>query len=392
MTRILFCGPVTNVRELGASKVIVELAEEIERLGWEVKTLSTADFLPKEALESPDVRYHDLAKDFHCQLRDYLKVHADEYDVIDYDHEYLPFDRAEFTRKTLFVARSVLLVHHLETIPIPGRAGLKPALGRLLKGRSRSQMQRQRIRRAQQTVEQADLVNVSNEDDRTELVRRGIAPDKVLVIPYGINRVRRPAFDSISSALPNEPVIAFVGTFDYRKGARTFPDIVAGVIKEIPNARFKLLGVKGMFKTEEEILAHFPVHLRKHIDVVLRYKSEDLPQFLGECSVGMFPSYIEGMPFGILEMMAASLPVVAYRCPGPPMMLTDDYMVERGNAAAMARKLVELLNDRKRLADARVWAKERSQAFSWQAAAETTIEVYSKYLNKGPEVCASTLR
>ena len=38
-------------------------------------------------------------------------------------------------------------------------------------------------------------------------------------------------------------------------------------------------------------------------------------------SAGAFPSHCEGFPFGVLEMLAAGLPVVAYRAPGAPMMI-----------------------------------------------------------------------
>ena len=235
---------------------------------------------------------------------------------------------------------------------------------------------RERICRAEITVEQADLVNVSNGDDKAELVRRGVEESKIVVIPYGISRARRPLFDAVSSEPPAQPVVAFVGTFDYRKGAREFPQIAQAIVDAVPGVRFRLIGAKGLYKTEAEILAHFPQRLVPKIDLVLKFRPEELPHLLSTCSIGVFPSYIEGFPFGVLEMLAASVPVVAYDAPGAPMMLPPEYLVGRADWASLSSKALCLLEDTSRLAQARIWAKKRSHNFSWKRSAELTQDAY----------------
>ena len=368
MKKILFCTPAPLTKSLGAAKVVVELAEEMQMLGWDCTLLCPAD------LAAPG----DLApmKSFAANLRPYLKEHADEYDVVDFDHEYLPYARSEFSARPLFVARSVLLVHHLDTIRIPAKPGIKGKLGALLKGKARTRIQQERICRAQTAVEQADLVNVSNDDDKAELVRRGIAPDKIVVIPYGISRSRRTLFDAVSSQAPAQPTVAFVGTFDYRKGAREFPQIVQAVAEAIPNVRFKLLGAKGLYQTEAAIRAFFPPGAQKHLEVTLTYKPDELPGLLSSCSVGIFPSYMEGFPFGVLEMLAGALPVIAYNAPGAPMMLPADFLVPRGDWQALSAKVVRLLQKGEKLGEERLWAKHQGQRFSWESAAEATQTAY----------------
>ena len=364
--RILFCTPVPLTKSLGAAKVVVELAEEMRELGWECDLVSIRDLADQSGLSM-------------CKsLRGYLLEHAANYDVVDYDHEYLPYPRSEFSPQPLFVARSVLLAHHLETIPIPTGRGVKAQLGVLLKGRSRAQARRERVCRAQVTVEQADLVNVSNDDDKAELMRRGIPAEKIVVVSYGISRVRRLLFDQVSSAPPSSPVVAFVGTFDYRKGAREFPQIVQAIVDAVPSVRFRLLGAKGLYKTEREVLRHFSPRMATKMEVVLKFQPEELPQLLSACSVGVFPSYIEGMPFGVLEMLAASVPVIAYDAPGPPMLLPVEHLVPRGDARAMSKKIVALLEDSLGLAAARCSAKRMSRQFDWTRAAQETHNVYAQ--------------
>jgi len=372
--RILFCTPAPLTKSLGAAKVVVELAEEMRELGWECDLVSIKELADQSGQSMSE------------SLRHYLQEHADEYDVVDYDHEYLPYARSKFSPRPLFVARSVLLVHHLETIPIPTGRGFRSTLGTLVKGRARKIARQERVQRAQKTVAEADLVNVSNHEDKTELIRRGIAPDKIVVIPYGISRARRPLFDAVSDAVPANPVVAFVGTFDYRKGAREFPDLVKNIIHSVPQARIRLLGTAGMFQTCTEVLAHFPVTLRQRIEVITTFRPEELPLLLSTCSVGIFPSYIEGFGFGVLEMLAASLPVIAYDSPGPPMMLPPECLVTRGDVRSLGAKVAALLKDTAQLSQMRVWAKQQSQKFSWADIARNTDAIYRDHLARTQKV------
>ena len=370
--RILFCSSAPLIKELGAAKPILELAEELQCLGWE------CDMIDPYQFASRDLPTYEALRGYEKHLRRYLQQHAGEYDVVDYDHEYLPYSRQEFSPKTLMVARSVLLAHYLNTIRIPERNNLRGRVGTLIKGPARRRIDQQRVQRAQETIRQADLVNVSNDDDVTELQTHGILPEKIVVQPFGISRSRRTLFDRISPTIPAQPTIAFVGAFSYRKGANEFPQIVQHIVKAVPEARFRLLGTTGLFKTREEVLAHFPQRLHDRLEITPQYRHDELPELLAECAVGIFPSYVEGFPFGLLEMLAAALPVIAYHCPGPPMMLTDQYLVPPGDAIGMSEKVIALLQDRSHLRAARESAQQRSQAFSWQQIALETNHVYTE--------------
>lgn len=370
MARILFCSPYSLSKEQGGPKVILELVEAMEKIGWEYDLLGKEDICPEADSSNAGIDSYKRS------LFQYLLNHASEYDVVDYDHHCLPFPRTRLPGKTLFVARSVLLAHHFEVIPMPKGRGWKTLTRTLISGRRDRTEQNHRTQDAQITVEQADLVNVCNENDKTELMRSGISSDKIAVVPFGISRSRRSLFDAISSAVPLKPAVAFVGTFDYRKGAREFPVLVQKIVEAVPEVRFELLGTAGMFPTEAAVLAHFPIALRPRIEVIPRFKPEELPSLLAACSVGVFPSYIEGMPFGVLEMLAASVPVIAYDSPGPPMMLPPEYLVPRGNIAAMSDKVTALLKNEDQLREARSWAKKRSQQFDWAEIAEMTSEIY----------------
>ncbi|MBI3652540.1 MAG: glycosyltransferase family 4 protein [Acidobacteria bacterium] len=370
--KILFCSPTQLSKELGAAKVTLELAEEMARLGWQCEFLSPTDC-------APQTERHENSR-YQRYLREQLQKLAGEFEVVEYDHSQLPFPRRDFPAAPLFVARSVLLAHHFANIAIPHDTSMKSKFHQLLQGRQQATQRQQDLADAHRTVSEADLVNVLNEDDQVELVRCGIPKEKIVVLPGGISPNRRALFDGISSELPPAPVVAFIGTFDTRKGATDFPTLVQRICAAIPNVGFRLLGT---YKDVATVRAAFPKPLRQRLDVVSQYHPDELPELLAPCSVGLFPSYIEGFGLGVLEMLAASIPVIAYHTPGPPMMLPAQYLVQRGDTTAMSDKVIQLLQDRGQLQLARRWAKQRSQEFCWQRIATQTSEIYTtRWLQK----------
>jgi glycosyltransferase involved in cell wall biosynthesis len=363
--RILLISVAPLRKELGASKVLIELAEELERLDWHCQLSSIPELLGRNATEG-DFQGAEA-------LRSYLHKHASDYDVVDYGLGYLPFPRTEFAANTLFVERSVLLIHHFDDIKLPTYRTWKARAHALVYGRRTSARHREIVDRVDRSLAGADLVNVSNDDDKAILIRAGVPKDKIVVIPYGLSLERLSIFEQRPTLRAEAPTVAFVGTFDSRKGATDFPTIVSRIVDNIPEARFLLLGT---YKSESDVLARFPRGIRSKIRVVPHYPADSLPELLSPCAIGVFPSYIEGFGFGVLEMLAAGLPVIAYAAPGPPMMLPDRYLVPIGDAAALSDKVIAMLRNESTLAAASAWAKERTRDFLWPAIARTTSDAY----------------
>ena len=380
--KILFCTRARLSKCLGAAKVVMELAEAMRRMGVLCDVRGIDDIS------------RDSAEQFPAALRAYLQRHAAEFDVIDYDHEDLPYPRSDFPADVLMVARSVLLVNHFEHIPLPNRPGLKYAIRKLVKGWADHRELAGRIAAARATMEACDLVNVSNQDDRAVLVRAGVPAVKILVLPYGLSAERRRQFDAIPVAVPADPpTVAFVGSFDYRKGARELPAIWAQVVRAVPRARLRLLGTAGLMRTEREVRACFGRRANRSIDVIPRFDPADLPALLAPCWAGVFPSWIEGFGIGVLEMLAAAIPVCAYDAPGPPEMLPASDLVRPGDVRAVADHLVGWLTGPGRLAQARVAARVRSAAFDWDQIAARTVGAYRSAIDRSaacaiPACCA----
>lgn len=366
--RILFCCPVTPDPRYGAAKVYVEVAAAFRRLGWDAELIG-----PNEVGAPAHTREYQVA------LRDHLRERAGGFNVVEYEHDKLPFPRGTFPRGPLFVARSVLLVHQVLAARIPPRPGPRGWIGHALFGRSRRRALERIVADATVTCREADLVNVPTADDRDELARHGIDPARVAIFPYALTAERRAELGrAVPAAAP--PTVAFVGTFDPRKGMRDFPAIVAGVCDRVPGARFRLIGTRGMLRTADEVLAAFPRRLRARIAVTPTFAPNELPGLLSGCSAGVFPSAVEGFPFGVLEMLAAGLPVVAYRAPGPSAMLSDEMLVPRNAPAGVADKLVRLLTDADARSAASDQARIRAMEFRWDDIARRTADEFERRL------------
>jgi glycosyltransferase involved in cell wall biosynthesis len=76
--------------------------------------------------------------------------------------------------------------------------------------------------------------------------------------------------------------------------------------------------------------------------------TDDVSGLLAASDIGVFSSRLEGMPNGVLECMAAGLPVVATRIAGIAEALGEDYplLVQPGDAPALARNLLTLIYDK----------------------------------------------
>ena len=377
--KILFCSPNPISTRLGAAKVLVELSQQLTQLGWHCDWVEPATLLGD--------RWHSLKGNhfrqiYQQKLTEYLQAHLGEYDVIDCDYGYLPNFQAVPQPNTLMVARSVLLIHHLATANIPKikgsfsfKATIPSTVKSLLFGAFYQAQLKKQIETIDRSLQTIDLMNVSNHRDKSALVQRGIPAGKVVVFPFGLTAQRRSEFAPDIDP-PAQPVVAFVGTFDPRKGATDFPAIVERIVQQVPTVRFRLLGTAGLYRTQAEVIAYFPRHLRSHLEVMEQFDPAALPTLLQDCSLGIFPSYIEGFGFGVLEMLAAALPIIAYDAPGPPMMLLPEHLVPPGDVQALVNKVVHLLTNHEALVAARHWAQLRSQAFRWEEIAAQTSDLY----------------
>jgi glycosyltransferase involved in cell wall biosynthesis len=231
------------------------------------------------------------------------------------------------------------------------------------------------------TYRLCDQIIVPNADEAAFLGDRLGLGEKTAVIGLGIEQRR---LEELSAARPEGDTggraIAFIGTWNARKGSHDWPAIVAGVRRLVADAPFVFLGTHV---PEEELRRALRLDAGS-LEVVPSYSSEQLGGLLANVRAGALPSYIEGFGIGVLEKMAAGIPTVCYDVPGPreTMGRVDRrLLVPAGDTQAFAERLVELLQlDEASYQRLGMRCREVAAEFSWRVLARRTLAVYHERL------------
>ncbi|HSG38165.1 MAG TPA: glycosyltransferase [Thermoanaerobaculia bacterium] len=391
--RILMVIHTPWSRDLGGPRAQMELGEELAARGDHVEKLSYEDVFPPAAPARPGSagRILDFLRSnqsFAARAREYVRAHGHRFDVIDANQTDLPFPKRDLGFTGLLVARSVGLIPAYEEFERWARKRWpEPASPRELAWRALTWPgRRRRLRDVERSFRHADLINVSNLEDLETVSRSMGYGSKVVAFPFGLPEDRREAFRRARTSAGERLAactVAFIGAWNSSKGSKDWPEIVRRVRERTPGARFLFLGT-GL--GPGHVLRDFSPGDREAVEVVPRYRSEDLPGLLARATVGAFPGYLEGFGFSVLEKVAAGLPTVTYDAPGPretTRRLSRPIMVPPGDVAAFAERVSELLTlpvDRwTELSEDALAAAAR---LSWKEIAEETRAIYLQKLEE----------
>ncbi|HVZ19896.1 MAG TPA: glycosyltransferase [Vicinamibacterales bacterium] len=186
----------------------------------------------------------------------------------------------------------------------------------------------------------AHRVVANSQAAAAQVVREGVSPTAVMVIPNGIDLDRyRPA-----PARPRRRIITTVANLRAEKGHDVLIRAAALVAQRFPDVAFQFAG-DGPRRAalEAEVKA-------RGLEGVVGFLGhrEDVPNLLAQSDAFVLPSRTEAFPNGVLEAMAAGLPVIASRVGGIPEVIAHDrngVLVPPGDDCALAEAVVDLLQD-----------------------------------------------
>lgn len=216
----------------------------------------------------------------------------------------------------------------------------------------------------------------------------GIDAARVFTVHEGIDVERvahtKPVNVHAELWLPaHAPLVVNIGALVEHKGQRHLVDAAALVVREIPDARFVILGEGALKGALEQQVRH--LHLEKH--VFLPGFRADVLGWLKGADVFVMPSEMEGLGTSILDAMAAGVPVVGSATGGIPEVIEDGatgLLVPPGDARALAASIVRLLREpalRERMGQAG-WARARER-FTVERMVEGTLRVYRHVAGAG---------
>ncbi len=216
---------------------------------------------------------------------------------------------------------------------------------------------------------------------RDRLVADGIEGSRIAIINDGVDVERiarlRPANVHAAFYLPTHaPVIGNVAALAPHKGHQHLIDAAALVMRDVPDARFIIIGDGELRGTLENQIRE--MHLERHI-FLAGFRADVLELTRGFDLFATSP-ILEGMCLALVDAMAAGKPAVCSRAGGIPEVLVDGetgFLVEPRDHQAFAENLVRLLKDeamRKRMgAAALARARER---FTVEHMVAKTLTLY----------------
>ena len=181
---------------------------------------------------------------------------------------------------------------------------------------------------------------------------------------------------------PGRPVVGFVGRLTRQKGVSHFIEAARRVLAAGIGAQFLLVGEgAGERALRDQISANGLDH-----DVVLAGYQEEIPTVMAALDIFVLPSLYEGLPYTLMEAMAAGRPVIASRVGGNSDLIDEGengLLVPPGDPAALAESLIWLLlapQERERMR-AKALAAAQSRP-GLEEMARQVIDLYRRLLEE----------
>ena len=207
-----------------------------------------------------------------------------------------------------------------------------------------------------------------------ELTQHGIPPARCHLIRNGIdvNAYEAPANN------PRPLIVGTIGRLIEQKGLEVFIEAAALIAAQRSDVEFQIVGEGPLRATLEQQIATRDLTDRIH----LLGNRSDVPDLLRQISVFVSSSRWEGLPYALLEALAARRPVVATEVLGSEELIQDGVtglLVPPADSIALSSAILKLLDDRtlaQRLAEAGRGLVERE--YNQHALAAQIMQLYQQ--------------
>jgi glycosyltransferase involved in cell wall biosynthesis len=235
----------------------------------------------------------------------------------------------------------------------------------------------------------------ASEAIRHMLIEQSIPPEQTITVHEGIDLAHVDAAPAANVHelfwLPhNAPLVGNIAALVPHKGQRHLIDAAALVVREVPDARFLILGEGELKPALEKQIADLA--LTKH--VLLTGFRPDVLSILKGFDLFVMPSVTEGLGTSLLDAMACARPIIASRVGGIPEVVRHGetgLLVPPKDPRDLAAAIIRLLLDPPlagRLAAAGL-ARVRER-FSLERMVTGTLAVYEALALAGKNRAAGT--
>lgn len=220
------------------------------------------------------------------------------------------------------------------------------------------------------------LVSQGYPPHRIRVIHNGVDPDEFYPLEHR-HMTDKPA--------RGELTIGTVGRLVPEKGHSVLVQAARDVVRRFPGCKFLIAG-DGPERENLQRLIH-SLGLEPWVRLV-GYVT-NVPAFLRELDLFVFPSIQEGLGIALIEAMMCGVPVVASRVGGIPEVIRDPALgtlVEPGNSQELAAAVCRVLEDQDRAKQAALMARQFAlEHFNAARMAQSTVDFYRTLVqNNGP--------
>lgn len=236
----------------------------------------------------------------------------------------------------------------------------------------------------------ADQLIVHSERNRAALIRNGMAPDRVHVVPMGV-----PALETGEAPRKFEcreelgipcktPLVLFFGNIRPYKGVDVLVSAFRSVLREVPEARLAIVGQpwRGARSVAAEITDAGIEHAT--ITRLTYVPTSEVDKFLAAADVVVFPyRHFDAQSAAAADAVAAGRPIIVSDVGGLPDFVRDRRaVVPAGDPASLAAALIDVLNDDAWRTKLESDAALVGASLSWDSVAAATARVYERALHR----------
>lgn len=192
----------------------------------------------------------------------------------------------------------------------------------------------------------SDSVIAVSAHECSHIVSQGIPAGKTCIVVNGVPRAQvrdRNAIRSTLGLAENDFCVGFIGRLVVQKAPERFVDAFAALARSVPNARGVIVG-SGPLQEAVRTAAHNAGVFEK----IVWIKDQAGPAVLPAFDVLLLPSLYEGMPYVLLEALAAGVPIVSTDVGGAQEAIEDGlsgFIVPQNTAEGLEQRLVRLAKD-----------------------------------------------
>jgi glycosyltransferase involved in cell wall biosynthesis len=226
----------------------------------------------------------------------------------------------------------------------------------------------------------ARIIAVSPEESRAA-VRLGFGRHRIITVPNGVQPARLTPRAEARERLGvgrEAVVIGFVGRLVEQKAPYVLVRAFAETAGVLPQARLAVVGAGPLEQPLRELAGRLNV-----ADKIIWLGELDARGVLAAFDLFALSSRKEGLPYVVLEAMAAGLPIVATSSAGVEILVepgVNGAVVPRDDTAAFGRALIDLISDPVRLADSGEASLRRAGQFTVDLMADRTLAAYRSQL------------